>query len=184
MERGIYNFAAEPAALPPSILKWAKAQLVLGGLPWLRDENHGDSHRGKECKSGLRALLVVPDTHSVLFLQDGATTQFTAVPLNLCDGPFRPYRIHKAFKASASPEDGGLSFGSFFPFRSGDICSRTFSTCQIRKAFRASASPEDGLTLLWFFFPFRSRDFVRSFLHLYFYACVYVNRVQQHAVAV
>jgi len=33
-------------------------------------------------------------------------------------------------------------------------------------------------------FPFHSGDFVRSFLHLYFYACVYVNRVQQHAVAV
>jgi len=112
----------EPAALPPSILKWAKAQLVLGGLPWLRDENHGDSHHGKESESGLRALLVVPDTHPVLFLQDGATTQFTAVPLNLYAGPFRPYRIRKAFKASASPEDGGLGFGSF-PFSFWGFCS-------------------------------------------------------------
>ncbi|CAD6261711.1 unnamed protein product [Miscanthus lutarioriparius] len=105
VEHGVYNFAAKPAALPPSILKWAKAQLVLGGLPWLRDENHGDSHHEKESESGLRTLLVVPDTHPVLFLQDGATTQFTAVPLNLCAGPFRPCRIRKAFEASASPED-------------------------------------------------------------------------------
>lgn len=55
------------------------------------------SHRGKEfdaaikkAEADLRALLAVPDTHEVLFLQGGATTQFAAVPLNLCAGASDP----------------------------------------------------------------------------------------------
>uniref|UniRef100_J3LK66 phosphoserine transaminase n=1 Tax=Oryza brachyantha TaxID=4533 RepID=J3LK66_ORYBR len=55
------------------------------------------SHRGKEfdaaikkAEADLRALLAVPDTHEVLFLQGGATTQFAAVPLNLCASPSDP----------------------------------------------------------------------------------------------
>lgn len=49
------------------------------------------SHRGKEftsiidkAESDLRTLLSIPDDYYVLFLQGGATTQFSAVPLNLC----------------------------------------------------------------------------------------------------
>uniref|UniRef100_N1QVF2 Phosphoserine aminotransferase n=1 Tax=Aegilops tauschii TaxID=37682 RepID=N1QVF2_AEGTA len=55
------------------------------------------SHRGKEfdaaikkAEADLRALLAVPDTHEVLFLQGGATTQFAAAPLNLCASPADP----------------------------------------------------------------------------------------------
>ncbi|VAH87546.1 unnamed protein product [Triticum turgidum subsp. durum] len=55
------------------------------------------SHRGKEfdaaikkAEADLRALLAVPDTHEVLFLQGGATTQFAAAPLNLCASPSDP----------------------------------------------------------------------------------------------
>lgn len=49
------------------------------------------SHRGKEflsivqkAEADLRALLEIPPEYAVLFLQGGATTQFAAVPLNLC----------------------------------------------------------------------------------------------------
>ena len=49
------------------------------------------SHRGKEflsiiqkAESYLRTLLNIPPEYSVLFLQGGATTQFAALPLNLC----------------------------------------------------------------------------------------------------
>lgn len=48
------------------------------------------SHRGKEfesiiaaAESDLRALLSIPDNYKVLFLQGGASSQFSAVPLNL-----------------------------------------------------------------------------------------------------
>lgn len=49
------------------------------------------SHRGKEfrsiiekAESDLRTLLNIPSNYAVLFLQGGATTQFSAIPLNLC----------------------------------------------------------------------------------------------------
>ncbi|KAK8941567.1 hypothetical protein KSP40_PGU016070 [Platanthera guangdongensis] len=49
-------------------------------------------HRGKEfeavikkAESDLRRLLSISDDFSVLFLQGGATSQFAAVPLNLCN---------------------------------------------------------------------------------------------------
>lgn len=49
------------------------------------------SHRGKDflsiiqkAESDLRTLLNIPSDYAVLFLQGGATTQFAAIPLNLC----------------------------------------------------------------------------------------------------
>lgn len=49
------------------------------------------SHRGKEflsiiqkAEADLRALLNIPEDYAVLFLQGGATSQFAAVPLNIC----------------------------------------------------------------------------------------------------
>lgn len=49
------------------------------------------SHRGKEflsiiqkAESDLRTLLQIPENYSVLFLQGGATSQFAAIPLNIC----------------------------------------------------------------------------------------------------
>ena len=49
------------------------------------------SHRGKEflsiiqkAESDLKALLDIPAEYVVLLLQSGATSQFAAIPLNLC----------------------------------------------------------------------------------------------------
>uniref|UniRef100_A0ACD5WEQ7 Uncharacterized protein n=1 Tax=Avena sativa TaxID=4498 RepID=A0ACD5WEQ7_AVESA len=94
-ERGVYNFAAGPATLPLSVLQKARAELVdYGGSGMSIMEM---SHRGKhfdaaikKAEADLRALLAVPDTHEVLFLQGGASTQFSAVPLNLCGSPSDP----------------------------------------------------------------------------------------------
>lgn len=54
------------------------------------------SHRAKDFdaainKAGadLHSLLTVPDTHEVLFIQGGATSQLAAVSLNLCASPCR-----------------------------------------------------------------------------------------------
>ncbi|KAI4142344.1 MAG: hypothetical protein LQ340_007374 [Diploschistes diacapsis] len=84
----IAYFGAGPAPLPTAVLQSA-AQAML---------NYKDSglsiceisHRStlaadllEETKSRLRALLEIPDTHDVLFMQAGASAQFSAVPLNL-----------------------------------------------------------------------------------------------------
>ena len=84
----IFNFSAGPAALPESVLQQVQAEM----LEW---KNTGASvmevsHRGKpfmdtaaRAEQDLRDLMEIPDNYKVLFLQGGATTQFSAVPLNL-----------------------------------------------------------------------------------------------------
>jgi len=83
-----YNFCSGPAALPESVLEQAKAEL----LDW---QGKGlsvmeMSHRSKEfidiaarAERDLRDLLSIGDDYAVLFLQGGASAQFSAVPLNL-----------------------------------------------------------------------------------------------------
>jgi len=84
----VFNFSAGPAVLPAEVLEQARDDM----LDW-----HGSgmsvmemSHRGKvfmgiaaQAEADLRELLAVPDGYKVLFLQGGATGQFSAVPLNL-----------------------------------------------------------------------------------------------------
>ncbi|KAH7521121.1 hypothetical protein ACOSP7_022542 [Xanthoceras sorbifolium] len=85
----VFNFAAGPATLPERVL--AKAQSELYDWRGCGMSVMEMSHRGKEFKSiiekaesDLRTLLNIPQEYSVLFLQGGATTQFAAIPLNLC----------------------------------------------------------------------------------------------------
>lgn len=83
-----YNFCAGPAALPQAVLETARDDM----LNW-----HGAglslmemSHRSPEvvgvanhAEQTLRKLLGISDDYAVLFLQGGASTQFSAVPMNL-----------------------------------------------------------------------------------------------------
>jgi len=87
----VYNFSAGPAALPEEVLKQAQEEM----LDW-----HGSgmsvmemSHRGKEfmsiaaqAEADLRELMAIPDNYKVLFLQGGASSQFSMVPMNLLRG--------------------------------------------------------------------------------------------------
>jgi phosphoserine aminotransferase len=84
----VFNFAAGPSALPLPVLEQARDEL----LDW---QGSGMSvmevsHRGKafvalvqQTEADLRELLGVPAGYRVLFLQGGATGQFTAIPMNL-----------------------------------------------------------------------------------------------------
>jgi phosphoserine aminotransferase len=84
----VYNFSPGPAMLPEPVLLRAQAEL----LDW-RGSGMSVmevSHRGTdfvefaaESERKLRALLHVPPSYKVLFLQGGATLQFAAVPLNI-----------------------------------------------------------------------------------------------------
>ncbi len=104
-----YNFAAGPACMPEPVLKKAQSEL----LNW-----HGCgmsvmemSHRGSQfaeihakAKESFKRLLKVPDTHEVLFLQGGATSQFAAIPLNLMDGRGASYAVTGNFSGIAARE--------------------------------------------------------------------------------
>ena len=87
----IFNFSAGPATLPLEVLETARDELV----NW-----HGSgmsvmemSHRGKEymsiqadAEADLRELMNIPANYKVLFLQGGATSQFSMIPMNLLRG--------------------------------------------------------------------------------------------------
>lgn len=84
----IYNFAAGPAVLPLPVLEEAQRDLV--ALPGVGMSVLEISHRSKpfeailaECEANIRKLAGIPDGYHVLFLQGGATTQFSMVPMNL-----------------------------------------------------------------------------------------------------
>jgi len=87
----IYNFSAGPAALPSVVLERLKSD-----LPEFRDAKASVmeiSHRGvdfmtlaKKAEQDLRDLMSIPDNYKVLFLQGGASQQFSMVPINLLRG--------------------------------------------------------------------------------------------------
>ena len=84
----IHNFSAGPAVLPVSVLEEAQRNLV--ALPGVGISVLELSHRSKtfedilaKTEADLRTLGKVPSNYKVLFLQGGASLQFSMVPLNL-----------------------------------------------------------------------------------------------------
>ena len=88
MTKRIYNFSAGPAILPEDVIK--ETQENLFSLPGIGMSILEISHRSKtfdkiiaEAKADLKSLLSISDDYELLFLQGGASLQFSMVPLNL-----------------------------------------------------------------------------------------------------
>src|SRR6188474_105384 len=88
MTERIYNFSAGPAVLPIPVLEEARNDML--SLPGVGMSVMEISHRSKtfdeifgRAESGLRQLLGIPDNYHVLFLQGGASLQFSMIPMNL-----------------------------------------------------------------------------------------------------
>jgi phosphoserine aminotransferase len=84
----IFNFSAGPAVLPLEVLEEAQRDLM--ALPGVGMSILEISHRSKAfddviegCEADLRALAGIPANYHVLFLQGGASLQFSMVPMNL-----------------------------------------------------------------------------------------------------
>jgi phosphoserine aminotransferase len=87
MTERIHNFSAGPAVLPLPVLEEAQRDML--GLPGVGMSVMEISHRSKTfdeiingAESGLRKLIGIPETYHVLFLQGGASLQFSMVPMN------------------------------------------------------------------------------------------------------
>ncbi len=88
MSDRIYNFSAGPAVLPEPVLR--KAQEAVWDVAGSGIGIMEHSHRGKvfdrildEAEGACRELAGIPDTYRVLFLQGGASLQFSMVPMNI-----------------------------------------------------------------------------------------------------
>jgi phosphoserine aminotransferase len=84
----IFNFSARPAVLPEEVLREAQENLL--SLPGVGMSILEISHRSKPfdeviegCEADLRELGGIPDGYRILFLQGGASLQFSMVPMNL-----------------------------------------------------------------------------------------------------
>ena len=84
----IHNFSAGPAVLPVEVLEQVQRDLL--SLPGVGMSVLEISHRSaafdeilEGCEADVRKLAAIPDGYHVLFLQGGASLQFSMVPMNL-----------------------------------------------------------------------------------------------------
>ncbi len=106
----VFNFSAGPSMLPESVLQQAQAEM----LDW---QGTGMSvmemsHRGAEfmaiaeqLKQDLTDLLAIPANYKVLFLQGGATGQFSFIPQNILRGKTKACYIDTGAWSSKALKD-------------------------------------------------------------------------------
>ena len=89
------NFSGGPGALPESVLLQARESII--AVPGVGLSVLGISHRSDwfaaiitELEAHIRTLLGLPRDYHVLFLQGGATQQFSMVPMTLLRGKTHP----------------------------------------------------------------------------------------------
>ena len=94
----VYNFSAGPAVLPEEVLQEAAAEMMdyKGCGMSVMEMSHRSKEFDniiKEAEQDLRDLLNIPDNYKVLFLQGGASQQFSAIPMNLMKNGVADYIV-------------------------------------------------------------------------------------------
>ena len=88
MSNRIHNFNAGPAALPLTVLEEVQRDLLNykgEGLSVMEMSHRSKTFDNiiKSAESLAKEVFAIPDNYKVIFMQGGATLQFSAVPLNL-----------------------------------------------------------------------------------------------------
>ena len=108
----VYNFSAGPSMLPYEVLEKAASELIVYGDSGMSVMEM--SHRSQAfqniidtAEQDLRDLMGIPDNYKVLFLQGGASQQFSAIPMNLMKNGVADYIVtgqwaKKAYKEAAA----------------------------------------------------------------------------------
>jgi len=139
----VYNFSAGPSMLPLEVMELAAEQLT-------NYENCGMSvmemsHRSKEfegilhaAENNLRAIMNIPNNYKVLFLQGGATLQFSMIPINLLRKSKKAdYIITGAWAKKAYEE--AMKFGDIKAVASSEESNFTYIPEVKREEFRSDA---------------------------------------------
>lgn len=109
MYNRIYNFSAGPATMPEPVLEEIRDEMLnYRGSGMCVMEM---SHRSKvfqtivdEDEQDLRDLMGIPDNYHVLFIQGGATLQFSMIPMNLLKNGVADYIITGSWSKKAYQE--------------------------------------------------------------------------------
>lgn len=110
MVERIFNFSAGPATLPLPVLEKAKEDLLSfnGTGMSVMEVSHRSKHFApiiEGATEGIREAMDIPDGYQVLFLQGGATLQFSMVPMNfLGEGGKADYVVTGAWGVKALKE--------------------------------------------------------------------------------
>ena len=109
MRKRVYNFSAGPSMLAEEVLKKLQKEMLSyeeSGMSVMEM-----SHRSKvylsifgKTKDALRRVLDIPEDYEILFMQGGATMQFSCVPLNLMKNGKADYIITGNFSKKAAEE--------------------------------------------------------------------------------
>jgi len=110
MAERIYNFSAGPAVLPIPVLEKAREEMLsLHGIGMsVLEISHRSEHFAtilESARQGIRELMRVPENYQILFLQGGASLQFSMIPMNfLAQGQSADYLITGAWGEKALNE--------------------------------------------------------------------------------
>src|SRR5215208_1711338 len=138
MTERIFNFSAGPAVLPVPVLEEAQRDML--SLPGVGMSVMEISHRSKtfdeimgRAESGMRELLGIPDNYRILFLQGGASLQFSMAPMNflpadgsadyLITGSWGKKALKEAKKVGSVNVAATMADGGFTRVPSGDEMS-------------------------------------------------------------
>ena len=153
----IYNFSAGPATMPVEVLEEIRDELLNyrgSGMSVMEM-----SHRSKvfqeiydQAEANLRKLMAIPHNYKVLFIQGGATLQFSMLPMNLMPHgaaeyivtggwskrPLPKRRSSATYAASPLPKTGTTPTSPTAP-----ICpsARKRTTCTSAKTKPSTAPP-------------------------------------------
>ncbi len=83
----VYNFSSGPAQLPLEVLEKAQKELIDyegTGMSVMEMSHRSATYKGiiEKTEADLRKLYGISDEYEVLFLQGGATLQFSMIPMN------------------------------------------------------------------------------------------------------
>jgi len=84
----VFNFSAGPSILPKAVLEQAQAEMLDwqgSGMSVMEMSHRGPEFMGiaESLHNDLKELMAIPDNYKILFLQGGATAQFSFVPANI-----------------------------------------------------------------------------------------------------
>lgn len=87
----VYNFSAGPAMLPIQVLRQMQDELleyedVKASIMEISHRSTDFIAMAQKSEQDLRDLMNIPNHYKVLFLQGGASAQFSMVPINLLHG--------------------------------------------------------------------------------------------------
>lgn len=139
----VYNFSAGPSMLPVPVLERASSEMLCygeSGMSVMEMSHRSPDYEAiiADAQSLLRKLMNIPDNYKVLFLQGGASTQFSAVPLNLMNGTGKAdYVITGQFSKKAYKE--AQKYGDVRLVASSEDKNNTYIPKLTRADFRPDA---------------------------------------------